>query len=163
MKHKSWLIFLTTALALITLVGIPIANSLIVPPIQPGTYQYDSNDSACKGITGTYFTMGNNITVFVCNASIFTAWSASPAGAPGGALWSKVDSTTGEFDLSWSDSGTYYVVLSNIEGINPVYITFAFPWKPEGIPGFEISWILIGLLSLLIIHTLTKKKSLNSI
>ncbi|HUX99981.1 MAG TPA: hypothetical protein VMV49_10545 [Candidatus Deferrimicrobium sp.] len=164
MDNKFRYIFIITALVVaLSILYVPPAKTLIIPIIDPGTYQYDSNESPKERVTGIYSTTGENLTVFVCNASIFTSWSASPTGIPSGTLWSRNNSYSGgDFDFLLPDSGTYYVVFSNMEGVSQSYVTFSIIWVASNIPGFEVGFLLIGILGLLVAIPLKRRLALES-
>lgn len=148
LKRKQKLLFGSSLFAVLFIL-IPISVAAIEGSIPVPASSYAQITLSDNGSSGSFTASPGEVTAFITDDS---GHGGSP---PFDALWSTTG-FSGSWDVTFPDSGPWYLVFSNLNGF-PVQVEYQMT---SGIPGFELIYAIFVLLAIVGIFALKKKSIL---
>lgn len=107
---------------------------------------------------------GPAIDVFILTSSQYSAWLLDTNQYPSTYIAEYLSTSGGDVQKSIAPSDTTYVIFSNVHGGSPViFSSEGTSWSGGNIVGFEFIMAFFGILALIGITILLRRKSMNSI
>ncbi len=146
------------ALLIIVLTQIPTSKA---QTINDGDYYIYGPNSGFNKLTVHWDVYsGPAIDVFIFTSAQYTSWLSIFPADPISAVHESYDTSSGEITMTIHRTTTYYVILSNANGLTPASMTSGASWS-GGIAGFEFIMTFLGIITLIGIALSLKKRPAN--